>query len=233
MHSETDTPDLVEITATENTGNDSQVQELQPEPSTDADTALDTPEHIPEDTEPEKPKKNRAQERIQQLAREKAELARELDAVKAQQQAPPNLERPRIETFETYDQYEEALDNYRIGKAEQQVLSKLEHHQFEQSQRQRQTEFQVAIDRVADKLPNFDEVVTSGIARQFPMPITLDELAEAFGYDAETQVKLLYDIASDAAFHAQVSGASKLRAARLLSERVDSFAQKAASKIPS
>lgn len=235
MSQDTDSNDIVETTTTENNSAEVATEQTTGEQNygeaavenTNTDATGDEPK-----ADPEPVKRNRAQERIQQLAREKAELAREFEAYKSKQDAPKASERPKIETFETYDQYEEAVDAWRIDKAEQNVLTKLEQERSEKSQAQRQAEFQGVIDTVAESLPDFDAVVSAGISRQLPMPLSLDELAAEFGYDAETQVKLLYELAKDAEFHEQVSGSSKLKAAKLLSDRADSISKKIAPKIP-
>lgn len=237
MDQNSDSQDIVETTTTENNSAEVETEQAATEQghgeaatveNTDADNAGDGEPKA----DPEPPKRNRAQERIQQLAREKAELARELESYKSKKDEAQTLERPKIESFETYDEYEEAVDAYRIAKAEQNVLSKLEKDKTEKSQAQRNAEFQGVIDSVAETLEDFDGVVTAGINRQLPMPITLDELASEFGYDPETQVKLLYELAKDAEFHEQVSGSSKLKAAKLLSDRADSLSKKTAPKIP-
>ena len=168
-------------------------------------------------------KRNRAQERIQQLARERAELKRELDEIKAKQSAPQVTTAPKIEDFEDYSEFQQAQQEYYVKQAEERVLAKIQQDKSQQTLTQRRAEFESALVEAATELSDFDTVVQTGLARDLPMPITLDELAEEFGYDAKTQTRLLYELAKDEDFHEQVSGSSKLKAARLLSEKVDSF----------
>ena len=122
--------DIVDPAATENTGAESQEikewgQEETQEPKQTQEGGEGKEEgQEPEKTEPEKPKKSRAQERIEQLARENAELKRkqaEFESKKDTQE----IKRPKIEEFEDYSQYEDAMEEYHVAKAEQRVLEKL------------------------------------------------------------------------------------------------------------
>lgn len=234
MSFETDSQDIVDTATTENTG----------EASQETQQPVDTGEQVQGDAKPQenkdggngnpdpKPKRNRAQERIEQTTRENAELRRKVAEYEAQQNAPKPVEKPKIEEFESYDEYEEKLEEWRIGEAMRRMEEKQGKSNQERSQADQQAKFQSAIDVVSEDIPDFDSIVEAGIARQLPIPITLDELAAEFGYDAETQVRLLYEIAKDEEFHKQISGSTKLKAARLLSERADSFLKPAAPKIP-
>ncbi|WP_173911057.1 hypothetical protein [Acinetobacter sp. Marseille-Q1618] len=221
-----DTQGNVETTATQNTGVASpEIQEWQAEPNETEQVEQTEQVEMPDSkVEPEKPKRSRAQERIEHLARENAELKRKQADYEAAQQKQ-DIQRPSIEAFESYAAYEDALEEYHIAKAEERVLAKLNQRDSEQSEVEKRNAMQSAIDQFADQHQDFDEVVQAGLKRPLPMSITLDELADEFGYDQQTQVRLLYEIAKDQAFHESVSHASKLKAARLLSERVDTWAK--------
>ena len=101
----------------------------------------------------------------------------------------------------------------------------------QQTQIEKQAEFEAVITTVAETYPDFDSVVQAGLQRDLPMPLTLDEVASEFGYSSETQVKLLYEIGKNEALHETLSGSSKLKAARILSEIVDSWETKPAPKV--
>ena len=101
----------------------------------------------------------------------------------------------------------------------------------QQTQIEKQAEFEAVITTVAETYPDFDSVVQAGLQRDLPMPLTLDEVASEFGYSPETQVKLLYEIGKNEALHETLSGSSKLKAARILSEIVDSWETKPAPKV--
>lgn len=222
--------DIVETTTTENTGVESQeikewgqedVQET--EQNQEGDEGKEEGQE-PDKTEPEKPKKSRAQERIEQLARENAELKRkqaEFESKKDTQE----IKRPKIEEFEDYSKYEDAMEEYHAAKAEQRVLEKLNKAESEKAQSQTQRELEATMYSFAEKHGDFDSVVQEALKRPYPMPVTLDEVSADFGYDSETQVRLLYELAKDDAFHKEVSDSSKMKAARLLSERVDSWSK--------
>lgn len=207
-----ETQDIVETTATENTGVESQEheggqgsgQEQQPNP------------------EPEKPKRNRAQERIEQLARENAELKRKQAEYESKSKAT-EIKRPVLDDFEDYSKYEDALEEYHVAKAEQRVLDKLNKQDAEKSQVQKQSQMESVITTFAQEHTDFDTVVQAGLARNLPLPVSLDEIAAEFEYDSQTQVRLLYELAKDEEFHEEVAHSSKLKAARILSERVDSW----------
>lgn len=220
-----ETQDNVETTATENTGAESQENQEQ-----DTETGQGEQGQEPEKVEPEKPKRNRAQERIERLARENAELKRKQTEYESKQQKS-EVTRPVIDDFETYAAYEEALEEYHVAKAEERVLNKLNERDAEKSKQTRQIDMESAITTFADTHADFDEVVQAGLGRELPMPVSLDEVASEFGYDSETQIRLLYELAKDEEFHEAVSSSSKLRAARLLSERVDSWSTKTAPPV--
>lgn len=236
MDPNSDTQDVVETTATENTSVESQ-ETNSPETETQEPETGEQQEGGEPKTEPEKPKVSRAQQRIEQLARENAELRRFKAESEAKQNAPKANEKPAkplIEDFESYedwtkahDEYEEKLDEWRISEAERRISEKQSRAQSEKSQTEKQVELEGAIAAFAEQTPDFDDVVQKGIARQLPMPISLDELAAEFDYDAATQTRLLYELAKDEELHQLVSDSSKLKAARILSERVDSWGKKA------
>ena len=220
--------DIVDTGATENTAAEveTKTEEWQPEQPNDE-------EEPKQEAEQETKKKNRAQERIEQLAREKAELKRKVDEYEAKQRAPQVTTAPKIEDFEDYSEFQQAQQEYYIKQAEERVLAKIQQDKTQQAQAEKQAAFESALIEASTELPDFDTIVQTGLARDLPMPISLDELAEEFGYDAKTQTRLLYELAKDEDFHEQVSGSSKLKAARLLSEKVDSFAKTTtAPKVP-
>lgn len=236
MGSETENQDIVETTTTENNSAEVETEVTQNPGDTengDLGQGENPQENLNGEPNPDpKPKRNRAQERIEQTTRENAELRRKVAEYEAKQNAPKAPDKPKIEEFETYDEYEEKLEEWRVNEAMRRIEEKQSKSSAEQSQTDQQVRFQSAIDTVAEDIPDFDSIVEAGIARQLPIPISLDELAAEFGYDAETQVRLLYEIAKDEEFHKQISGSTKLKAARLLSERADSFLKPAAPKIP-
>lgn len=232
MDPNSETQEHVESTATENNGEAVKVAEpIDGEGHQENGEGAQPKEVEQPNQEPEKPKKSRAQERIEQTTRENADLKRRLAEYESKQNTPKASERPKVEEFETYDEFQEKLGEWQIEEAMRRLEEKQGKKQAEQTQGEKQAEFEGAIAGFSENVPDFDEVVTAGINRQLPMPITLDEVAAEFGYDTNTQVRLLYELAKDEEFHELVSESSKLKAARLLSERADSFSQKPVQKM--
>lgn len=228
-----DTQDIVETATTENNSEVSQEPEGQQEPEQNSEVELTEEEKAKVAEEAEAKKRNRTRERIERITRENAELRKYKEEVEAKAKQPVQAdESPKIEDFEDYSEYQKAQQEWYIKQAEERVLARLNKDKSEQNQVQKQAEFQAAIVEAATEHSDFDQVIQEGLARELPMPISLDEVAEEFGYDAKTQTRLLYELAKDEAFHEQVSGSSKLKAARLLSERVDSFSKPSAPKVP-
>jgi hypothetical protein len=227
--------DNVDTGATENTATEVETGQTKQEPEQqpngdESNTELSDEEKAQKEAEKEGEKKrNRAQERIQQLARERAEYKRELEELKAKQAAPQVTTAPKIEDFEDYSEFQQAQQEYYVKQAEERVLAKIQQDKSQQTLTQRRAEFESALVEAATELSDFDAVVQAGLARELPIPITLDELADEFGYDAKTQTRLLYELTKDEEFHELVSSSSKLKAARLLSEKVDSFTKTAAA----
>ena len=234
--------DNVDTGATENTAAEVETEqtEWQPEQQTEGDdhkTELSDEEKAKQEAEQkgeqeEKPKRNRAQERIQQLAREKAEMAAELAEYKAKVNQPVQAsERPSIADYDDINDYYKAVDEYQIDQAVARMEQKQSKASEQKQQIQKQSEFEAVITTVAETYPDFDSVVQAGLQRDLPMPLTLDEVASEFGYSPETQVKLLYEIGKNETLHETLSGSSKLKAARILSELVDSWETKPAPKV--
>jgi hypothetical protein len=227
--------DIVDSGATENTAAEveTQTEEWQPESESQEPEQQET-ERKEESEQEEKPKRNRAQERIQQLAREKAEMAAKLAEYEAKANQPAQVsDGPAIEDFEDYSEFKKAERKWLMDEAKREFREEMLAEKQQQTQAEKQAAFESALIEASTELPDFDTIVQTGLARDLPMPISLDELAEEFGYDAKTQTRLLYELAKDEDFHEQVSGSSKLKAARLLSEKVDSFAKTTtAPKVP-
>lgn len=219
--------DIVDTGATENTATEVEAEQTEWQPESEAQE----PEQQETEQE-EKPKRNRAQERIQQLAREKAEMAAKLAEYEAKANQPAQAsDGPAIEDFEDYSEFKKAERKWLMDEAKREFREEMLAEKQQQTQIQKQAEFEAVITTVAETYPDFDSVVQAGLQRDLPMPLTLDEVASEFGYSPETQVKLLYEIGKNEALHETLSGSSKLKAARILSEIVDSWEAKPAPKV--
>ena len=143
-----DTQDNVATADTENTSVDSQEVEQAPETETEQTDEQEQPEQTEEQEKAEK--QSRAQKRIQQLAREKAELQRKVAEYEQKQSAPKATDAPNIEDFDDYSEYQKAQQEYYVAQAEQRVLAKLEAEKAQQSQVEQQAEFETAISELKD-----------------------------------------------------------------------------------
>lgn len=216
MTVETETQDTVEPAATENIGSESQENQQQ-------QTEGEQGEQGQQPKDPEAPKKSRAQQRIEQTTRENAELRQKLAEYEAKQNAATPSAKPKIDDFESYEDYKEAEEEWLLSEAERRFEEKQSKASQEKAKQQQEVGMREAIENFADSHEDFHDVVSQGLARNLPLPISLDELASEFDYDMNTQVRLLYEIGNNEELHEQLSSSSKLKAARIMSEIVDSW----------
>lgn len=197
MTVETETQDIVEPAATENTGAESQEnQEQQTEG-----------EQGQQPKEPEAPKKSRAQERIEQLARENAELKRAKAEFEAKQSASAPTTKPQLSEFETYEEYEDSLEEWRINEAARRLEEKHSKSMQEKSQSEKAVEFESA----------FAEVEAEGVdvnsyfqkAEQLPpLPVQLSE----FGLSAKDTILLAKELLDDEKTYLELANMSPVQA---------------------
>ncbi len=144
----------------------------------------------------EKPKGVKS--RIDKLVREREDARRERDHYrrlaeeKARQDPPKEDKRPEQGDFENYDDYVEALADWKTRGTTRQIMAE-EREQVRAAERQRQVDerFEAARKRI----PDFDEVVDSGHAAEHVIDIIGDsdlvaELAYHLGKNPETARKL-------------------------------------------
>lgn len=216
MDPNSDTQDVVETTATENTSVESQ-ETNSPETETQEPETAEQSENDEAKKEPEKQKRNRARERIEELARENAELRRFKAESEAKQNAPKANEKPakpRIEDYETYeeylkehDAYEEKLDEWRISEAERRIQEKQSKASEETEQVQREAEYEAVIAELADEGIDFDQYAKK--AEQMPvLPIQLVEL----GLSTKETLLLAKDLLDDEATYLELSRMSPAQA---------------------
>lgn len=209
MDPNSDTQDVVETTATENTSVESQ-ETNSPETETQEPENAEQSENDEAKKEPEKQKRNRARERIEELARENAELRRFKAESEAKQNAPKANEKPakpRIEDYETYeeylkehDAYEEKLDEWRISEAERRIQEKQSKASKETEQVQREAEYEAVIAELADEGIDIDHYAKK--AEQMPvLPIQLVEL----GLSTKETLLLAKDLLDDEATYLELS----------------------------
>ena len=229
-----ETDDIVDTGATENTAAEvetEQTEEWQPEQPNDGEeteTEQSDEEKAKQETEQDK-KRNRAQERIQQLARERAELKRELDEYKAKLEAPKAAsEAPRIEDFEDYNDYLQAQQDFFVKQAEDRVLQKLKAEQEQKAQVERQVQFETAVNELRDEGIDVEALVKK--ANELPpLPITLDQ----FGLSPKETLSLAADIIQNDELYIELSQMNQVQAAMRIGQIIGAKQpSKAAPKVP-
>lgn len=218
-----ETQDIVDTTATENTGAESQeIKEWGQDETQEPEQAQeDNQEPEKQEPEPEKPKKSRAQERIEQLAREKAELAAKLAAYETKTQAT-EIKRPVIDDFEEFGEYEAALEQYHIDQAEARVLAKLDERESQKSIQQKQVEFETAIADLEEEGIDFNAYAQK--AETLPqLPIQLDQ----FGLSATETLKLAKELLDDEDTYIAISQMNAVQAAMKIGQIIESKKTKA------
>lgn len=223
--------DIVDTGATENTAAEvetTQVEEWQPEqPEEPEQPEIEDAEEEKAEQEGDK-KRNRAQERIQQLARERAELKRELDEIKAKQSKPDVSEAPRIEDFEDYSEYLKAQQDYFVKEAENRVLQKLKQEQEQKAQVEKQVEFETAVTELRESGIDVDGLVKKA-EEMPPLPITLDQ----FGLSPKETLSLAADIIQNDELYLELSQMNQVQAAMRIGQIIGAKQpSKAAPKVP-
>lgn len=230
MSSETNSQDIVDTATTQNTG----------EASQETQQPVDTGEQVQGDAKPQenkdggdgnpdpKPKRNRAQERIEQTTRENAELRRKLAEYEDQKNAPKSIDKPKIEEFESYDEYEEKLEEWRVSEAMRRIKDEQSKLAAEDAQIKQHVEYSTAIIELQE-----DGIDTESLFKKAetlpPLPIQLDQ----FGLSAKEALKLAVDLLQDDDLYFEISKMNPIQAAARIGRMIDSTQVKSTvPKIP-
>ncbi|EMA4544430.1 hypothetical protein ACWXIC_000059 [Acinetobacter baumannii] len=235
MDPNSDTQDVVETTATENTSVESQETNSPETENQEPETGEQQQNGEPK-TEPEKPKKSRAQERVEQALQRAFEAERKLKEYEAQKKAPQGDTKPvkpRIEDFETYeeylkehDAYEEKLDEWRISEAERRIQEKQSKASKETEQVQREAEYEAVIAELADEGIDIDHYAKK--AEQLPaLPIQLVEL----GLSTKETLLLVKDLLDDEATYLELSRMSPAQAILKIGQYIGTKSTKSAPPV--
>lgn len=119
-------------------------------------------EEAPEVVDPPKPKKT-AQERIDELTRKRRDAERDAEywRAKALEKEPekkpvePVSNRPRLDQFETTEQYEDALLDWKLGNIERKKRQEI----FASEQQRAAQTFQERAQKLREEHDDFDEVI--------------------------------------------------------------------------
>lgn len=226
MDPNSDTQDIVEDTTTENNSEERQ------EPEEQIEGGEGQPVEGEEGkTEPlkEEPKKNRAQERIQQLAREKAELAAKVAEFEAKQNTPTQShEEPKLEDFEDYNEWQKSLRQYDREQIKKEMLAEIGQKETQKSQNQRQAEFEAAMVELQDEGVDA-QALTAKLETLPPLPIDIHQ----FGLSAKETLTLAAKLINDDELWLDISQMNPVQAARRIGQEIDSQPSKStAPKIP-
>ena len=210
--------DNVATATTENNSVESPENQTPTEPDVEQ-TEEQTTEQVKQDAEEQEKaeKQGRAQKRIQQLAREKAELVRQLEAERAAKASPQTDNPPNIEDFDDYSEYQKAQQEYYVAQAEQRVLAKLEAEKAQQSQVEQQAEFETAISELKDGGVDVDGLMAKANTLP-PLPITLDQ----FGLSAKDTLNLAAELLQNDDLYIELSQLNPVQAAVKIGQMIAS-----------
>lgn len=213
-----ETQDIVETAATENTGVESQEikewgeQEQQPEQEQEAEKTEAQEQEEAQKAE----KKSRFTKRVQELNARALEAERKLAEYESKAKVS-EIKRPVVDEFEDFGKYEEALEQYHIDKAEERVLAKLDERESSKSQQAKAVEMQTAIAELEEQGIDFNTYAQK--AESLPvLPIQLDQ----FGLSATETLKLAKDLIDDEDTYIAISQMNAVQAAVKIGQIIES-----------
>lgn len=215
------TDDNVDTGATENTA--AEVETEQTQETEQVETETETQEVKEEPVKKEKP---RSQIRIEELARENAELRKYKQDQESQKNAPKPPEKPKVEDFETWSEYEDAQEEWRVNEA----MRRLEEKQGKTTQDKAQLDQQVAFQSAVVELETEGVDVNKYIERasELPqLPIQLDQ----FGLSAKDTLKLATELLDDEETYISLSQMNPVQAAAKIGAMIESKKTKAPSPV--
>lgn len=232
MDPNSDTQDIVDTTATENTGDERQEHE-----QTEGGEGQPTPGEQPEGEngqEPEPPKeepkpRNRAQERIEKLARENAELRQFKFEQESKQNKPSaSQDEPKLEAFEDYNEWQKEHRSWEREQLKREVFEELNQKESQKTLTQRQVEFETAMIELESEGVD-GPALTKKLETLPPLPIDLNQ----FGLSAKETLVLAAKLINDDELWLDISQMNPVQAARRIGQEIDKQPSKsAAPKIP-
>jgi hypothetical protein len=183
-------------------------QDGETESATESDTAEDTPDSEDSEESPQKAKHPNVQRRIDRLVREKyqaigrvQELERQLAGSRPPQQsgpppAPPQTQqqytgRPVESQYERYEDYIEALTDFKTAQAYQRIQQETEQRQVQQRQQALQSEWQSRVQAYKAQAPDFESVLSDA------EDIQLSPALQQAILEHEAGPRLAYELAKD------------------------------------
>lgn len=212
-----ETDDNVDTGATENTAAEVETEQTQETEQVETETGT---QEVKE--EPVKKEKPRSQIRIEELARENAELRKYKQDQESQKNAPKPPEKPKVEDFETWSEYEDAQEEWRVNEA----MRRLEEKQGKTTQDKAQLDQQIAFQSAVVELETEGVDVNKYIERasELPqLPIQLDQ----FGLSAKDTLKLATELLDDEETYISLSQMNPVQAAAKIGAMIESKKTKA------
>jgi hypothetical protein len=184
-------------------------QDGETERATESDTAEDTPDQDTDEESPQqKAKHPNVQRRIDRLVREKyqaigrvQELERQLATSRPPQQsgpppAPPQTQqqytgRPVESQYERYEDYIEALTDFKAAQAYQRIQAETEQRQAQMRQQAQQSEWQSRVQAYKAQAPDFESVLSDA------EDIQLSPALQQAILEHEAGPRLAYELAKD------------------------------------
>lgn len=191
------------------------------------------------DTPADKPKKGGVQKRIGELVREREDARREKDywreqAMKGQPKSEPTKteEKPKVDQFQSYEDYLEALADY---KAEQKFTEREKKREQESQQERAKREFDEVrstfaerVEQAAEKYEDFEEVA-------FSENVPISEAMSMAIMSSELGPDLLYHLGQNPKESARIARLPPIAAVRELGKleaKLSETPTKRASKAP-
>lgn len=225
-----ETDDSVETTATENTGVEVETEqtdggEQQPEQEQEVEqTEAQKQEEAQKAEKAEK--KSRYAKRVQELNARALEAERKLAELESKANQAQASTKPKIEDFDDYGEYEDALEQFRINQAEAKVLAKINEQKTQESLIQKQVEFQTALVELEDEGIDV-QALTEKANTLPPLPIQLDQ----FGLGTKETLKLASKLLSDDDLYFELSQMNPIQAAVKIGRLIDSNESKPKPKV--
>lgn len=159
-----------------------------------------------------------AQQRINEITRQKYEAQREAEYWKqqaeARQAAPlPVPDKPLVENYQDYESFVEALTEWKVEQKAGEVIARREQeHRQREAQSNAQTEWEARADKVRAELPDYDEVIYSEAFKTLHVSPAMAEAIQA----SELGPKLAYHLTKNPGESSRIASLSPVAAVREL-----------------
>lgn len=148
------------------------------------------------------------QNRINEVTREKYEYKRKYEELLNQKDSKSsyeggNAEKPDITNFETYEEYEQAMDVWYDAKIEKRLADAKRQEQLTSIQ----VRFDNNVEQTRQKISDFDEVIQKGLERKIVLPLDDDFM------DDPNAAAALYHISKNESLHYELATLSPTQVA--------------------